>query len=96
MRLNALSRGSFVHLDVVEGKEIVVNLRDFSSPCIPVNEAPTRGNVKPPRSIISQARDFISILSELWLKMSFLNSKSLREKFHGTRSTLGFPSRASS
>ena len=54
MRLNDLSGGSFVHLDAVEGKEIVDNLRDFSSPCVPVNEAPTRGNVEPPRSIISQ------------------------------------------
>jgi hypothetical protein len=54
MRLNALSGGSFVHLDVVEGKEIVENLWDFSFPCIPVNEAPTRGNVEPPRSIVSR------------------------------------------
>ena len=53
MRLNALSGGSFVHLDVVKGREILDNLRDFSSPCIPVNEVPTRGKVEPPRSIIS-------------------------------------------
>ena len=54
MRLNALSGGSFVHLDAVEGKEILDNLRDFSSPCIPVNEAPTREIVEPPRSIVSR------------------------------------------
>ena len=96
MRLNALSEGSFVHLDAVKGREILDYLRYFSSPCIPINEAPTREIVEPPRSIVSRVRDFISTLSELWLKMSFLNSRSLRERFHGTRSTLGFPSRASS
>jgi hypothetical protein len=95
MRFDALSRGSFVHLDAAERKEIVENLRGLTFLCIPSDEVPIRGKVEPPRSIISRARVCIFILSKLWLKIPFLNSKNLRERFPSANSTFGFPSRTS-
>jgi hypothetical protein len=53
MQLNALSRGSFVRLDAAEGKEVIENLWDFNSLCTQVDVVPVRGNVEPPRYIIS-------------------------------------------
>ena len=79
-------------MDPIRGKEILGDIRDFSSSLVLFNEVPLeRENIESSRAIISRVWALSSILSKLWLKISFLSSRNLRERLPSANPTPRFP-----
>jgi hypothetical protein len=65
MRLHALLGGAFVFLEPERRKEILGEIRDFSSLPISGSEVAKRDYVELPRSIFERARDYTLIFTSL-------------------------------
>jgi hypothetical protein len=65
MKLDALSGGFFVFLELEWGKEILGETQDFSSPPATSSKVARRDNVELPRSIIERARTYTPTFTSL-------------------------------
>jgi hypothetical protein len=91
MALDAFSEGSFVFLELERRKEILGEIRDFSSPPVLSNEVAECGNQEFPRSIFEGARAYVPTFSKLGSKISFLTSRNLWERAPSVSSAFRFP-----